>query len=571
MERLLRFEQVSHQGLSFLAVQHDVWSNAAGNSVIGFSARFIDSQWKLRMFTLGICLCNETHAAADVARIMNKCALDTYSVSLSEMTKFVMSDTTASARNVANFFSDVVQDDCAMHLLNLCLLYGLGLKENTRSGQIVTPGGAFGEGKQLINLLRSMAKHFNHSASRLHKLKEVQISNNLPCGKPRVDPSTRVSYANRLIRDCILHHDSLNMYRILYERHEAMYQFPTEYEWVILCEIEAVTRAVSKMSLNFYQRDCADSAFIMLHRALIWKNLNRESFECYEITKPDKTNFAMQDIRTKQVEAEDLTPEAQTCLNRLKEQVLLRFDDVLPENCLPLLLDPRTISCARQVIVQCLFERHNAIHIGNDIYNETVELFKTKHQQYYSKIRALHELTDVSNVPTDTTTTSDQSDTDDGFTMFANQPLRPIDAHDRVQIESNEIVNNWLDQKINWDEVALKQKKLRRNTPEATSVISHLSVKRSGEYFYDPMGLYRNINILEWFRDQGSALDEAIRGLARIYLSRAQSSAMQERVFSIGNYVMSPLRTSTTPDRSSKQLVLKSNNNEVQNFRQQVE
>ena len=97
----------------------------------------------------------------------------------------------------------------------------------------------------------------------------------------------------------------------------------------------------------------------------------------------------------------------------------------------------------------------------------------------------------------------------------------------------------------------------------ATSVISDLSVKRSGEYFYGPMGLYKNINILEWLRDQGSAVDEAIRGLARIYLSRAQSSAMQEQVFSIG--------TSTTPDRSSKQLVLKSNNNEVQNFRQQVE
>ena len=86
--------------------------------------------------------------------------------------------------------------------------------------------------------------------------------------------------------------------------------------------------------------------------------------------------------------------EAQTCLNR-----------VSPENCFSLLLDPRTISCARQVIVQCLFERHNAIQIGNDIYNETVELLKTKHQQYYSKIRALNESTDGSNVPAETTTT----------------------------------------------------------------------------------------------------------------------------------------------------------------------
>jgi len=61
---------------------------------------------------------------------------------------------------VSETFGDSVQTDCAMHRLNLCLSYGIGLKEDTentteinpdsgvkqRVTQIVTKGGGLPEG-----------------------------------------------------------------------------------------------------------------------------------------------------------------------------------------------------------------------------------------------------------------------------------------------------------------------------------------------------------------------------------------------------------------------------------------
>ena len=46
----------------------------------------------------------------------------------------------ASAKNVANSFDEADQKNCLMHVLNLCLGYAVGLKENTVKGVVVTPG-----------------------------------------------------------------------------------------------------------------------------------------------------------------------------------------------------------------------------------------------------------------------------------------------------------------------------------------------------------------------------------------------------------------------------------------------
>jgi hypothetical protein len=76
---------------------------------------------------------------------------------------FITIDTATPARAVANYVEDIEQIDCEMHLVNLAILYYIGLRENAKTvtmvlemGQtirekmIVTPGGAFEEGIALI-------------------------------------------------------------------------------------------------------------------------------------------------------------------------------------------------------------------------------------------------------------------------------------------------------------------------------------------------------------------------------------------------------------------------------------
>ncbi|KAE8984529.1 hypothetical protein PR003_g24858 [Phytophthora rubi] len=90
------------------------------------------------------------------------------------MTQFLMSDTAPSARKVSKLFEDSVPVDCAMHVLNLCLVYGLGMRENgesiyvvdpntnvmTKQRRVCTMGGAFPEGAALVYKVRSLYNYF---------------------------------------------------------------------------------------------------------------------------------------------------------------------------------------------------------------------------------------------------------------------------------------------------------------------------------------------------------------------------------------------------------------------------
>lgn len=95
--------------------------------------------------------------------IRDRCA-ELYNCSFVSLSRYTILNTTSSARNVSTYFDGSLQSDCSMHLLNMCILYGLGMKENTRTREvfsaqhghvvkgklIVTPGSALPEGRQAI-------------------------------------------------------------------------------------------------------------------------------------------------------------------------------------------------------------------------------------------------------------------------------------------------------------------------------------------------------------------------------------------------------------------------------------
>ncbi|KAF4140194.1 hypothetical protein GN958_ATG10627 [Phytophthora infestans] len=68
-----------------------------------------------------------------------------------------------------------------------------------------------------------------------------------------------------------------------------------------------------------------------------------------------------------------------------------------------------------------------------------------------------------------------------------------------------------------------------------------------------------HINVIRWFRESGRFIFPSVAALARIWLGKCPSNALQERVFSTGGFVMSSLRTRTDNKRAEIQVPLKHN------------
>ncbi|KAJ8519120.1 hypothetical protein ON010_g18113 [Phytophthora cinnamomi] len=146
--------------------------------------------------------------SVEVAEVINLKLWELYSLDVETTVKCTISDTAPAARNVSRQFDTTLQTDCAMHCLNLCIGYGVGLKENTQSQTykcpktkvmmkrqiIVTVGGEFREGSNVIRKLRELNKYFTSSLAvqRQHALTKVQKSCGLPELGGLIDVDVRV-------------------------------------------------------------------------------------------------------------------------------------------------------------------------------------------------------------------------------------------------------------------------------------------------------------------------------------------------------------------------------------------
>ncbi|OWZ00015.1 hypothetical protein PHMEG_00028886, partial [Phytophthora megakarya] len=80
--------------------------------------------------------------------------------------------------------------------------------------------------------------------------------------------------------------------------------------------------------------------------------------------------------------------------------------------------------------------------------------------------------------------------------------------------------------------------------------------------------LCQHIDVCRWFFEVGEKHFPSIAKFARVWLGRSSSTAYQERVFSTGSYVMSPLRTRTDNERAQKQLILRHNRLEIRRMQE---
>ncbi|KAG6965483.1 hypothetical protein JG687_00005419, partial [Phytophthora cactorum] len=242
---------------------------------------------------------------------------------------FTLSGTTSLAKNVADHI-DTEQESRSKHLPNLCIGYGIGLKDNIQTTTVwnkstsswdkvvttVAPGGALDEGGDVIHKMRKLNNYFR-SLKQRNALKKIHEALSYPELEPMADQDVRVAYNGKLVRRSVVNYAAL-------------------------------------MHISVYQRlyyDNTLSSYVVVFRRLAENNLKAFKFEAMATEAPGAkdANEARHHrvLRTRS----QFSDAGRTCLKLTLLQLQGRFPKVSTEVMACILLDPRTKSRAKRIEV----------------------------------------------------------------------------------------------------------------------------------------------------------------------------------------------------------------------------
>ncbi|OWY95302.1 hypothetical protein PHMEG_00034727 [Phytophthora megakarya] len=116
-ESFLKSEHAAAFGLNFLTLMH-AW------------IAFIDQKWVIHHIALIATVKNDGHTSKKIKDLIETGCETCFNLDITTMVKFTISDTAPAAKKVSKEFDTTLATDCTMHVLNLCILYGLGLRES---------------------------------------------------------------------------------------------------------------------------------------------------------------------------------------------------------------------------------------------------------------------------------------------------------------------------------------------------------------------------------------------------------------------------------------------------------
>lgn len=451
-----------------------------------------------------------------------------YGIDTNVHAAFITSDTTNSARVVSTFFDEAEQVDCTMHRLNLALLYGFGLRENTRTDRAtgvvsyVTPGsaGPFHDGTRLIKGLRSLAKYFG-TGQRLEHLRAIQKNNHLPIGRPMIDGTTRVSSCNKLMGTSILHYWALKRYFMLYEDDldfKRIWESLSDDDWKSIVEMEAVSSKLAKYAVAEAQMDCFTSAVVIFYRFVCEQFLKRNNFYGLPLERFQKGTI-LRDIKRIHIPVEDFTANGSWCLDRLRAQMSLRFDSISASEAFQLFLDPWT----------CFDGAANFLIKDEATYRMAMKTFKEKHREVYHRIIISQKRDEVAEAETQNPNACDADDNvsilSDDFDLIITPTQSSMATEADLESQADLIVDQWMKSTVEWKSFIKADLKPEKCT------------------FNSLFGRICNVDAMRWFREQGQYLFPSISLLARIHLAKMDSSGFQERVFSSATGAMNSHQT----------------------------
>lgn len=567
VSQLLAYQHERVHGAKFLTLIHDAWTCNRSTGVIGASVAFIDHTWTFRHIALLATVKNDGHAAEPVSKLIEDRCVEYYNVDIRSMAKWTMSDTTPSARMVASFFEESEQEDCRMHILNLCISYGIGLKENVRTKkgadgssstvkEVVTEGGALPEGAAVVRKLRVLNNYFG-TPKRIDHLKKIQQAHGLPCVLPLVDVDVRVASTCRLMRRSIVNYTAFKMYFIDQRKCNAFTAI-SETEWAFVSEMEAATQHLAQLALAEVQSQSLLASYMLVFRTTAEAYLKSRMFRCLKLEPPDQDDDVETDGRDDKL-LENFTAAGQTCVSRCLAQVRNRFPTLSVNEAVALLLDPRTKDCADAIIDGMgtpTALRDKLLQQGTElIVAEQIRL----QQQQAGPMTTVDSESPGSSPPAKSYREVAQSSSALLFGAPVPTKTKRGFQESHLKDEATAVFRRWMAHQEDWVSVALAQ----GATEDRATLAKSMCFRRGGAVCWNVVELFR-LDILRWFREVGEPQFPTIAMIARIQLGKVSSSAFQERVFSTGGVVMSPTRTQTDNDRAEKQLLLCKNKSEIQ-------
>ncbi|KAE9354579.1 hypothetical protein PF008_g4457 [Phytophthora fragariae] len=312
--------------LKFLNLIRDIWTSCAKNSIIGASVAFIGILWRFCFIAKLAFVKNESHNAHLVAKVI-ECGIETkYDIDVCAMTRFTMSDTTPSTKNVADHL-DTEQEDCSMHLLNLCIGYGIGLKDNIQTVTVwndstnswdkvvttVTSGGSFDEGGDVIQKLHNLNNYFKSPKQR-NALRKIQEALSYPELDPMTDKTVRVAYTCKVIRRSVVSYSAYKAYFQSTKISSSVWASLTAKDWMLAVEMEAVTNFVANLALVETQFENLVSSYMVVFQRLAENKLKSFKFEAMAIetrrSRDANEGSHRRVVRTQ----EQLSQDGKTCL-----------------------------------------------------------------------------------------------------------------------------------------------------------------------------------------------------------------------------------------------------------------
>ncbi len=211
-------------GAKWLGYSSDMWTSRNMDGALGLSFRFIDRDMVVITIAAALLKLNDSHTAANVASKLLKVCNDRYGIDLQAVASSGASDTANAARAVQSVLG-IDQSDCTMHVISLLLSYTLGMRENYKTDKsidkegkevkvryIVTPGGPFAFGSEIIKVLKDIANYFGSSPQRKDEYETIKKRALLPIQHIKSPGETRVSSHITLLQTAMMNHYAFTLY-----------------------------------------------------------------------------------------------------------------------------------------------------------------------------------------------------------------------------------------------------------------------------------------------------------------------------------------------------------------------
>ncbi|OWZ15292.1 hypothetical protein PHMEG_00011099 [Phytophthora megakarya] len=244
---------------------------------------------------------NDGHISKKIKKLIETGYEARFNLDITTMVKFTISDTAPAAKNLSKEFDTTLATDCTMHVLYLCILYGLGLCKSRRTKLVVnqdsgylekqhviaTSGGAFPERGALVKKFRKLNNYFN-TTTRMGRLEELQKFYHYPVLKTFLDIEVRVASTVSLFRRSIVNFRAFEKYFSADNEDDdsTVFRAISTSDWELVIELEGILNVVARLASVEIQCEQLLSSETMVLLKCAYDNISASEFWCYDTSCP---------------------------------------------------------------------------------------------------------------------------------------------------------------------------------------------------------------------------------------------------------------------------------------------